>query len=159
MAIIRFEPFRDADTVLRHRLDQLFDSLDATRVPSWTRQESWLPPVEVSETNESVRLQVALPGLDANAIDVQVSQQAVLISGDYPEPTRQPSEHLISSEFLYGKFRRVIPLDTPVKNTAVEANLHNGLLILTLPKADEAREQVFRVKLGQPQMAEEVAVS
>ena len=158
MAIIRFEPFIEIDT-LRYRLDKLFDSMDATRVPAWTRQENWLPPVEVSETNESVQLQIALPGLDEDDLDIYVSQRAVMISGEYPEPTRQESEHLVSSEFLYDKFRRVISLDTKVKNTAAEANMRNGLLTLTMPKAGEARDRVFRVKLSESQIAEQVDIS
>lgn len=159
MAIIRFEPFsREIDT-LRYSLDKLFDSMDATRVASWSRQENWLPALEISETDEFLQLQVALPGLSESDIDIQVSQAAVMISGEYRQPERQGSERLVSSEFLYGKFRRVIPLDTKVKNTESEANMHNGVLTLTLPKADEERNQVYQIKLGEPQAAESVEIS
>ncbi|MBE9067886.1 Hsp20/alpha crystallin family protein [Leptolyngbya cf. ectocarpi LEGE 11479] len=158
MAIIRLEPFNEADTA-RYRLDKLFDGMDATRVSSWTRQENWLPAVEIRETDEVVKLQIALPGLEANDIEVHVSQGAVLISGDYRPAEKQDGEHLISSEFLYGSFRRVIPLDTKVKNKEAKADMRNGMLMLTIPKADDERDRVFRVSLSEPQAAQPVAVS
>ncbi|MBE7385933.1 MAG: Hsp20/alpha crystallin family protein [Leptolyngbya sp. SIO1E4] len=158
MAIIRLEPFQEADT-LRYRLDKLFDSVDATRISSWVRQESWLPAVEVRETNTLVQLKVALPGLDGNDIDIQVSQRAVLISGERRQADMQETEHVISSEFLYGKFHRVISLDAKVKNTEAKADMHNGMLTLTIPKVDDECEQVFRVALSESQAAEPVQVS
>ena len=158
MAIIRLEPFSENDS-LRYRLDKLFDSMDATRVSSWARQQDWIPTVEVRETDEVVMLQVALPGLEAKDIDIHVSQAAVLISGDRPQAELKQEEHLISSEFLYGKFRRVIPLNTKVKNAEAQADIKNGMLTLTIPKVDEERHRVVQIKLGEPQIAESVDIS
>lgn len=158
MAIIRFDSFSEADS-LRYSLDKLFDGMDATRVPAWTRQQSWVPTAEVRETEDIVKIQIALPGLEAEDIDVHVSQSAVLVSGERPQSELQQGEHLVSSEFLYGKFRRIIPLSIKVKNSEVQADMSNGLLTLTIPKADEDRNRVVQVKLGQPQVAEEVEIS
>lgn len=158
MAIIRLEPFSENDS-LRYRLDKLFDSMDATRVSSWARQQDWIPAVEVRETDDVVRVQIALPGLGAKDIDIHVSQAAVLISGERPQTEELQQEHLISSEFLYGKFRRVIPLSTKVKNAEAKADMTNGLLTLTIPKVDEERHRVVQVKLGEPQVAEPVDIS
>ena len=158
MAIIRLEPFQEADA-FRYRLDKLFDGMDATRVSSWTRQENWMPAMELRETDEFVILQVALPGLEAEDIDIHVSQGAVLISGEHRQPKVKAEEHLISSEFLYGKFRRVIPLDAKVKNNEARADISNGLLTLTIPKVDGEQERPFRVKLGEPRAARPVKVS
>ncbi|MEM9803664.1 MAG: Hsp20/alpha crystallin family protein [Cyanobacteria bacterium P01_D01_bin.56] len=158
MAIIRLDPFSEPDS-LRYRLDKLFDSMDGTRVPAWTRQQDWVPAVEVRETDDVVKLQVALPGLEAKHIDIHVSQAAVLISGERPQMEVQQEEHLISSEFLYGRFRRVIPLNTKVKNAEAEADIKNGMLMLTIPKVDEERHRVVQVKLGEPQIAEPVEIS
>ncbi|NEP62433.1 MAG: Hsp20/alpha crystallin family protein [Symploca sp. SIO2G7] len=158
MAIVRLDPFSEADS-FRYRLDKLFNSLDATRVSSWTRQQDWIPTIEVRETDDLVRVQIALPGLEAKDLDIHVSQAAVLVSGERTQIEPMESEHLISSEFLYGRFRRVIPLDVKVKNTEAKADMANGLLTLTLPKADEERNRVFQVKLSEPQVAQSVKIS
>ena len=71
----------------------------------------------------------------------------------------QQAAYLVSSEFLYGKFRRVIPLNAKVKNTEAKADMSNGMLTLVIPKADDERERIFQVKLGEPQIAEPVEVS
>ena len=158
MAFIRLDPFSEADA-LRYRLDKLFDGMDATRVSSWTRQQDWVPAAEVRETDDAVKVQMALPGLEASDIDIHVSQTAVLITGERRQTELQRSEQMISTEFLYGKFRRVIALDTKVKNTEVEANMRNGMLTLIIPKADEERNRVFQVKLSEPQLAQSVDIS
>ncbi|MEO1509101.1 MAG: Hsp20/alpha crystallin family protein [Cyanobacteria bacterium J06633_23] len=158
MAIIRLNSFNEADS-LRYHLEKLFDSMDATRVPSWSRQQDWIPSAEVRETDSSVKVLVALPGLAAKDIDIHVSEAAVLITGERPQTEIQESEQLVSSEFLYGKFRRVIPLNMKVKNTEAIADMTNGMLTMTIPKVDEERNRVFQVKLGEPQAAEPVEVS
>ena len=158
MAIIRLEPFNEADS-LRYRLDKLFDGMDATRVAAWTRQQDWVTTAEVSETDDLVNVRVALPGLEAKDIDIHVSQAAVLITGERFQSELQPQEQLVSSEFLYGKFRRVIPLNVKVKNMDAKADMSNGMLTLAIPKADDERNRVFQVKLGEPQLAESVDIS
>ncbi|MGD1948901.1 MAG: Hsp20/alpha crystallin family protein [Leptolyngbyaceae cyanobacterium] len=158
MAIIRLDPFSEGNA-LRYRLDKLFDGVDATRVSSWTRQQDWIPAVEVRETDDFVKVQVALPGLEASDIDIHVSQAAVLITGERRQTEPQQTEQVMSTEFLYGKFRRVIGLDTKVKNTEVKADMHSGMLTLVIPKADGERNRVFQVKLSEPQVAQPVDVS
>ena len=158
MALIRLDPFNEADA-LRYRLDKLFDGIDATRVSSWTRQQDWIPAAEIRETDDVVRVQVALPGLEADDIDIHVSQTAVLITGERRQAEPQQSGHVVSTEFLYGKFRRVIGLDTKVKNTEVKADMSNGMLTLMIPKTDEERNRVFQVKLNEPQIAQSVDIS
>ncbi|MEM1252748.1 MAG: Hsp20/alpha crystallin family protein [Cyanobacteria bacterium P01_H01_bin.21] len=158
MAIIRLDPFSEPNA-LRYSLDKLFDGVDATRVSSWTRQQDWIPAVEIRETDNLVKVQVALPGLEADDIDIHVSQTAVLITGERRQADPNPSEQIMSTEFLYGKFRRVIGLDTKVKNTEVKANMHSGMLTLVISKADEERSRVFQVKLSEPQVAQPIDIS
>ena len=146
MAMIRWEPFQDAD-VLRYRLNKLFDGMDATRVSSWTRQETWLPAIELREDEENVMLQVALPGIDPENIDIQVSQKAVLITGMRPESSAPQQEALVATELLYGQFRRVIPLNAMVQNGKTHAKFEHGMLTLTMPKAESERNRVFKVHL------------
>ncbi len=147
MAIIRWEPFQDADT-LRYRLNKLFDGMDATRVESWTRQENWTPAIELRESKDHIQLQVALSGIEPEDLDVQVSQNAVLLSGDRQQTHQMQSEEMVASEFLYGSFRRVIPLHVKVNSEAAAAEMNHGLLTLMIPKADEERNRVVKVRIN-----------
>lgn len=145
--MIQWEPFQDADT-LRYRLNKLFNGLDATRISSWTRQESWLPAIELREDGDHVTLKVALPGIAPDDIEIQVSQKAVLLTGHRPETSAAHEEALIATELLYGQFRRVIPLNTMVQNGQTHAQFEYGMLTLTMPKAESERHRIFKVKLN-----------
>jgi HSP20 family protein len=86
--------------------------------------------------------------MEAKDLDVQVTGEAVLISGERQSENKTQEGGMTRSEFRYGSFRRVIPLPTRIKNDSVQAEYKNGILSLTLPKAEEEKNKVFKVNLG-----------
>ena len=85
-------------------------------------------------------------GVDANAGDVRVSQQAVVLSGQYQHKQTE-NQGRYRTEFRYGNFQRVIQLPMPVLNEQVQAELKDGILTLTLPKESSVRPKVFKVNI------------
>lgn len=100
------------------------------------------------ETSDAIHLKLEIPGLEASDIDVQVSAEAVSISGERKEETKTEENGMKRTEFRYGSFRRVIPLPGRVQNTNVQAEYKNGILNLTLPKAEEEKNKVVKVNIG-----------
>lgn len=145
MAIVRWAPFRELDT-LRKEMDQLFDSftLDNGR-NGWA---TFAPAVELHETPEAVQLKAEIPGLEAKDLDVQVTAEAVSISGERKSETRTEEKGVVRSEFRYGKFSRVIPLPARVQNDKVEAEYKDGILHLNMPKVEAEKNKVVKVNLG-----------
>ncbi len=145
MAIVRWAPFRELDT-LRKEMDQLFDTfaLDNGR-SGWT---NFAPAVELHETPEAVQLKVEIPGLEAKDLDVQVTAEAVSISGERKSETKTEEKGIVRSEFRYGKFSRVIPLPARIQNDKVEADYKDGILHLTLPKVEAEKNKVVKVNLA-----------
>jgi HSP20 family protein len=145
MAIVRWAPFRELDT-LRKEMDQMFDSfaLDNGR-NSWT---TFAPAVELHETPEAVQLKAEIPGLEAKDLDIQVTAEAVSISGERKSETKTEEKGVVRSEFRYGKFSRVVPLPTRVQNDKVEAEYKDGILHLHLPKVEAEKNKVVKVNLG-----------
>ena len=145
MAIVRWAPFRELDT-LRKEMDQLFDSfaLDNGR-SSWA---TYAPAVELHETPEAVQLKAEIPGLEVKDLDIQVTAEAVSISGERKSETRTEEKGVVRSEFRYGKFSRVIPLPARVQNDKVEAEYKDGILHLNLPKVEAEKNKVVKVNLG-----------
>ncbi len=82
-------------------------------------------------------------------MDVQVTENAVSISGERKEETKTEENGVTKSEFHYGKFQRVIPLPARIQNTQVQAEYKDGILSLTLPKAEEEKNKVVNVNLEQ----------
>lgn len=142
MALIRWEPFREIDT-LQREMNRLFDTLTPSHNGS-----AFIPAAEMQETAEAIELKLELPGLDPKELDIQVTAEAVSISGERRSETRTEDHGILHSEFRYGKFQRVIPLSTRIQNTQVKADYKDGVLYLTLPKAEEEKNRVVKVNLG-----------
>lgn len=145
MALIRWAPFREIDT-LQREMNRLFDNLSVT--PDRDFGLGAAPAVELQETPDAVMVKAEIPGMDAKDLDVQVTAEAVSISGERKSETRTEEKGMIRSEFRYGQFSRVIPLPAQVQNDKVTAEYKDGILHLTLPKAEAEKQKVVKVTLG-----------
>jgi HSP20 family protein len=101
----------------------------------------------VNRAFDSLKLEV--PGIEAKDLDISVTQNAVSISGERKEETKTQENGVTKSEFYYGKFQRVIPLPARIQNTQVRAEYKDGILNLTLPKAESEKNKVVKVNLEQ----------
>ena len=79
---------------------------------------------------------------------MQVTEKAVYLSGERKSEAKSEDKGVIKSEFHYGKFQRVIPLPARIQNTNVTADYKDGILNLTLPKAEEEKNKVVKVNLA-----------
>lgn len=146
MALARWEPFREVES-LQRQLNRLFDEI----APTGRRGEegiTFIPPAEVEETSDAVHLKVEVPGVDPKDLDVQVSPEAVSISGERKSEIKTEERGITRTEFRYGRFQRVIPLPIRVQHDQVQAEYKDGILKLRLPKAEEDRNKVVKVNLG-----------
>jgi HSP20 family protein len=128
-------------------MDRLFDRLvpggDGGRL-GW----NFTPSAEIEETKDAVQLKLEVPGMEAKDLDIQVSEDSVSISGERRSETKTEDKGIVRSEFRYGQFQRVIPLPVRVKHDQVQAEYKDGILRLTLPKAEEEKQKVVKVNLG-----------
>lgn len=125
---------------LTRQLDRVFADL----TPATETHKAWTPAIELKQTDHELVLRAALPGIDANDLDVNVTRKAVSISGEYRSENKTEDQHVFRSEFRYGNFRRVVPLPVEVQNTEATAEFKDGVLTLTLPKAGD---RVVKVNL------------
>ncbi|BAZ07200.1 Hsp20/alpha crystallin family protein [Calothrix sp. NIES-3974] len=136
MAIVRYNPWAEMNAIQR-QIDRLFEDL---QTPSFR-----VPAAELTETEDALHLKLELPGMEAKDVDIEVTKDAVKVVAER-KTEHQEGTH---SEFYYGKYQRVIPLKTKVQNTNVTAEYKNGILNLTLPKAEEEKNKVVKVSLGE----------
>ncbi|MBW4418720.1 MAG: Hsp20/alpha crystallin family protein [Myxacorys californica WJT36-NPBG1] len=145
MALIQWQPFQEIESLQRD-MNRLFDRLVTTDGES--NRPAFIPAAEIEETSDAIQLSLEVPGMDAKDIDVQVSAEAVSISGDRKEETKTEEKGMTRTEFHYGRFQRVIPLPTRIENTNVKADYKDGILKLTLPKAEEEKNKIVKVNLS-----------
>ncbi|MGQ4650367.1 Hsp20 family protein [Lyngbya aestuarii] len=143
MAIIHWQPFQDREIIRRH-LDKMFD--EATDL-HYQPPTTWQPAIEMQTTDDNLILRAEIPGIEGKDLDVRVTREAVVISGEYHYKKPAQQKGIFHSEFRYGKFRRGITLPVAVQNNQVKADFTNGILTLTLPKVEAAKNRVVKVKL------------
>ena len=146
MALIRWEPFREVES-LQREMNRLFESLTPSE-NGGSDPIAFMPAAEMHETPSSIELKLEVPGMEAKDIDVRVTEQAIAITGERQSETKTEEGGMTRSEFRYGKFQRVIPLPARVQNDQVKADYKNGVLSLSLPKAEDEKNKVFKVNLG-----------
>jgi HSP20 family protein len=128
VAFTRWDPLRDL-LALQEQIGQLV----GTDAPGWT------PPVDLFESTNAFVLMAELPGLPREAIDIHVEETRVAIRGERaggPQGDAAiPCEQYHRVERGHGRFSRAFVLPEPVDIEAVTADLQEGLLTVTLPKA------------------------
>lgn len=144
MPLIRWEPFREMDA-LQREINHLFESL--TPNPSGGGVD-FMPAAELRETPEVILLNLEVPGIEPQDLEVEVTAEAVSISGERRSEVTTEEKGLTRSEFRYGSFRRVIPLPSKIKNDEAKAEYKNGILILTLPREDAEKNRVVKVQIN-----------
>ncbi|BAY11522.1 Hsp20/alpha crystallin family protein [Calothrix sp. NIES-2098] len=146
--LVRYNPWQELNAIQR-QLNSLFED---TRVPSTVFEKGLVrvPAAELQETEDAIHLKLELPGLDAKDLDIQVTEKAVSVKAERKTENKTEEKGVTKTEFYYGKFQRVIPLPAPIQNDKVQADYKDGILNLTLPKTEQAKNKVVKVNLEQP---------
>ncbi len=140
MTTRRYDPLADLLS-LQERMNRLFeDSLLATGAdPGPLGSNRYSPPADACETSEAFVIQVELPGVLADDVELQVEGDQVMIKGERrPTPEGRP-ERFYRMERLYGAFARIFRLPEEVDTENVKAHLQDGLLTIEVPKAHASR--------------------
>ncbi len=148
MTLIR-RPSPLVDVVsLRDAMERLFD--DRLFRPIWSgngdRQAA--PALDLYTTAEAVIATVALPGVKPEDVDVRIDDDLVTISGSFKQELETTEAGYVHKELSHGSFSRSFSIPTAVKPEAAKASFKDGLLTLTLPKAEEAKPKHVKVDVA-----------
>lgn len=104
------------------------------------------PAVDLSETDEALQVQMNVPGLKAEEIDIEVSGNTIRICGEHKEEKEEKGKTYHRVERRTGSFSRVLALPVAVKEDKVCAECNDGVLTITLPKTEVAKTRKIAVK-------------
>jgi HSP20 family protein len=146
MAIRRWDPLSDLLT-LQERMNRLFEeSLSRSRLPDEALSSgTWIPLADVYETPEGFVLQVELPGLGPDDVEVHVDAEGLVLRGERRMTSQARPEAFHRMERSYGAFSRSFRFTAEVDPARVTAHFHDGLLRLEVPKT-RSREARIRVE-------------
>jgi HSP20 family protein len=144
--LAHWEPFRGIEA-LQREMNRLFDRM-ASSGNGEGRSASFMPSMEMAETEDAILLTVEVPGMESQDLTVEATEESVLIQGERKSESKTEEKGVVRSELHYGRFERRIPLSSPVQVDHVQGECKNGVLKLTLPKAKADEHKAIKVNIS-----------
>ena len=133
---------------LSNALDEAFNSWPSAQDEGGAITSSWYPACDVLEDKESVKIVVELPGLTPEDVKLSLENNVLSIRGEKKQQAEERTERVHRYERSYGSFERSFALPTSVDSDEVSASFQNGILTVTVPKAERARPREIPVRAG-----------
>lgn len=131
----------------RREMNQLFQRFgDGERGPESSTKSCWTPRLNLAETESAYEVQVDLPGLTPDAVNVELRHGDLWITGQRPSDFDDKSHTWHRVECDCGPFRRVVRLGDDVDPAHVEAQYRDGVLYVTVPKAETACTKKIEIR-------------
>jgi len=146
MAIERWHPFTEPMS-LRQAMDRLFDDsfIRPSRILS-TLGEAGAPTLDIYQTPNEVVVKAALSGLKPKDVSIDITGETLTIKGKSKAEQEVKEEDYLYQERRYGAFSRSAALPSGLKSDKAEATMEDGVLTLTVPKAQEVKPKAIKVK-------------
>ncbi len=154
MTLMRWTPQRELPTLpsevwsMQREINRMFDNFfrggageEALQMPSWD------PAVDVAENDDAYVVKVELPGVNRNDVKIVVQDRQLTIRGEKKQEKDAKEANYHRIERSYGAFQRTFTLPSGVKADKIEAAYTDGILAVTLPKAEEARAKEIEVRV------------
>ena len=137
------EPFRD----IQSEMNRLFDTFLGRPMSNATSTANrvWMPVVDIYETPDNLVLNFELPGVREKDISLSITGDVLTVKGERQFDQQLNDEHYFHAERAYGKFERSIRLPMPVQAERVTATYRDGVLEVSLPKAEEVRPKEIKI--------------
>jgi HSP20 family protein len=135
-------------SILRNEIDRLFDS----PLNELARTSHFLtgsgPALDIHEDKDNIVVTVELPGMKKEDIDVSLHDGSLSISGERKSEETMENAEVYRSERFFGRFQRTVTLSAPVAAAKIKAQYKDGILTVTLPKAEEAKPKQIDVQVN-----------
>lgn len=141
--ITRFDPLRDMIT-MRQAVDRMLDETFARGAES-RGTGAWLLPMDAYVTEEAIVIRADVPGIEPGDLDITLEGDTLSIRGEIKHHDDEQRKYVLL-ERPTGRFERTLSINTPIDHSKVEASFKNGVLTLTLPKAEAVKPRQITIK-------------
>lgn len=145
--ITRWDPVQDMLT-LREAMNQLFEESFVAPSTLHRRAEGFVPALDLSETEDGYTVELAVPGMKAEDLEITMENSVLTIKGQVKQETEDRKRNYHRIERRFGTFQRSVSLPTTVKTDAIKAELNDGVLRLDIPKAEEVKPRKITVSVS-----------
>ncbi|MFQ5649839.1 MAG: Hsp20/alpha crystallin family protein [bacterium] len=148
MAMTRWNPARD----LLNITDEMNRLVNSVFHPSETRETSlfsgsWSPAVDISEDRDNFYLHADLPGLTKDDVRVKYEEGVLTVTGEKRTSREEKDVNYHRTERAYGKFERSFRITSQILADQISADFSDGVLSVTLPKAEEVKPKEIEVRI------------
>jgi HSP20 family protein len=148
MAIVRWEPLRELST-LQNEMNRLFNTVfDAPTPSNGGTLRRWMPAMDLVETDEHFVLRADLPGLSEEAVNIEVEDRVLTISGERNAEHETSKEGYHRVERAFGSFSRSLTLPEGVDAESVTAAFDRGVLEVRIPKPEQRKPRKISIGVG-----------
>jgi HSP20 family protein len=148
MALIRWEPVRELNTI-QSEMNRLFNSFFESPSPTnGTSLRRWIPAMDLVETNGEFVLRADLPGLTENDVNIELEDNLLTVSGERKSEHEGRKEGYYRVERASGKFSRSLTLPDGVDPEKIDAGFENGVLEVHIPKPEERKPRRVTISAG-----------
>jgi len=146
MSIIRYNPFSEMVS-LRQAMDRLFeDSVVKTSGHSSDFTETLAPRVDIYQTQDAVKVKAVLAGLNSDDVSVDINENVLTLKGEFKNEEEAKDGDYLYQERRYGNFCRSFTLPSGIKIDKADAIMEDGILTISIPKAEEAKPRTIKIK-------------
>lgn len=145
----RWEPIREINREvgnLSRAIDRLFDESFYRPYRLWRDGSHGELPIDIYQTPNEVVVKAALPGIKPEEVDISIVGDTLTIKGEHKEEYKVKDEDYFLRELSYGSFSRTLTLPVSVNSERSEAVFENGVLTLTMPKAEEVKPKQIKIR-------------
>ena len=148
-----WNPFADMEG-LRQEIDRAFQEFGLGQAPSRRvaflpgREPRRYPLINLLEDKENVYVEALTPGVDPQSMNVTAMQNRLTLSGEKAGIGNIEPQAFHRNERASGKFVRTIDLPVEIDEARIQAAYQNGLLVVTLPKAEKAKPKQISIKVA-----------
>ena len=149
MTLIKWHPVHNLSSEfvnMQREIDRMFSAFRGG-VADDGNGSAWLPAVDVVENDGSFVLRAELPGVNKDEVKITVQNDILTIKGEKKSETETKENQYSRIERSYGSFQRSFTLPHTVKSDKIEASYENGILTVTVPKADEVKPKQIEVRV------------
>ena len=143
--LIRWEPAREMIT-LREAMDRLFDDAFTSPLSMRSGWSMSTPAIDMYHTDNEVVVKASIPGIKAEEVQINITGDVLTLKGEVKQEEERQDKAWHIREQRFGSFERSVALPTAVKTDKAEAVFENGVLTITLPKADEVKPRTISIK-------------
>jgi len=141
MALIRWDPFADVDTLFNRLVPSGLAAWPRLGTSSSDKKLDWAPSADISETEKEYVIRAELPAVKKEDVEVTFDDGLITIKGERRQQKEDKSEKFHRVESFYGSFERSFSLPENVNGDAIHCDSKDGILTVHIPKSETQKRK------------------